>query len=45
MEEQRKDNIRYVAFKYFEGDLLPEEEKVLFDFCLLYTSPSPRDTR
>lgn len=32
MEEQRKDNIRYVAFKYFEGDLLPEEEKVLFDF-------------
>ncbi|WP_221657531.1 FecR family protein [Bacteroides salyersiae] len=32
MEEQRKDNMRYVAFKYFEGELLPEEEKVLFNF-------------
>ena len=32
MKEQETDYMRRLAFKYFEGNLLPEEEKELFGF-------------
>ena len=34
----------YCGLSFFKGALMNDPEKVLYQSCLLYTSPSPRDS-